>query len=118
MKLLLDQDVYELTARFLTNIGHDVVKVSELGMARSSDEDNLAKALDLGRIFVTRDRDFGNLVFVRGIQAGVIFLRILPSNGDEVHEELQHVLETYDYDDLKRAFIVVESRRHRHRKIG
>jgi predicted nuclease of predicted toxin-antitoxin system len=84
MQLLLDQDVYEVTARFLHNLGHDVVKVSELGMARSSDEANLEKAIELGRIFVTRDRDFGNLVFVRGICAGVIFLRILPSTKDEV----------------------------------
>lgn len=118
MKLLLDQDIYEVTARFLNELGHDVVKVSELGMARSSDEQNLEKALDLKRILITRDRDYGNLVFVKGICAGVIYLRILPSNKDEVHEELKHILETYDYDDLTRAFIVVESRRHRHRKIS
>lgn len=118
MKLLLDQDVYEVTARFLSELGHEVVKVGELGMSRNSDEENLQKALELGRIFVTRDRDYGNLVFVKGICAGVIFLRILPSNKDEVHEELKHVLETYDHDNLTRAFIVVESGRHRHRKIS
>lgn len=118
MRLLLDQDVYEVTARFLLELGHDVAKVSELGMARSSDEENLQKALELKRIFVTRDRDYGNLVFVRGILAGVIFLRILPSNKDDVHRELKHVLDSYGHDELTQAFIVVESRRHRHRKIG
>ncbi len=117
MKLLLDQDVYEVTARFLNELGHDVVKVSQLGMSRTPDEENLVKALELRRIFVTRDRDYGNLVFVKGICAGVIFLRILPSNKDEVHEELKHVLETYDHNDLTQAFVVVEVRRHRHRKI-
>lgn len=104
--------------RFLIELGHDVVKVSQLGMSRTSDEDNLKKALELGRVFVTRDRDYGNLVFVKGICAGVIFLRILPSNKDDVHRELKHVLETYGYEQLTRAFIVVESCRHRHRKIS
>lgn len=118
MKLLLDQDVYEVTARFLKDIGHDVVKVSEIGMARSTDEENLQTALELERILVTRDRDYGNLVFVRGILAGVIFLRILPSNKDDVHQELKHVLDRYDYNELTQAFIVVESHRHRHRKIS
>ena len=64
MRLLLDQDVYETTARFLINLQHDVVRVAELGMAQASDEENLKKALELNRVFVTRDRDYGNLVFV------------------------------------------------------
>jgi len=61
VRLLLDQDVYETTARFLIDLRHDVVRVAELGMAQASDEENLKKALDLNRIFVTRDRDYGNI---------------------------------------------------------
>lgn len=53
MKLLLDQDVYEVTICFLSEFGHDVLKVSELGMATAEDEENLRKAAELGRIFVT-----------------------------------------------------------------
>ena len=64
MKLLLDQDIYEVTARFLIGLEYDVVRVRELGMAQASDEENLKKALELNRVFVTRDRDYGNLVFV------------------------------------------------------
>lgn len=79
MKLLLDQDVYEATARFLIDLQHDVLRVGELGMAQASDEENLSKSLELNRIFVTRDRDYGNLVFVRQIRSGVLYLRILPS---------------------------------------
>lgn len=72
MKLLLDQDVYETTARFLIDLGHDVIKVSELGMATASDEENLKKSAELGRLLITRDRDYGNLVFVRAIKVGVL----------------------------------------------
>ena len=76
MRLLLDQDVYETTARFLVGLGHDVVRVAELGLCAASDEANLNRAAELGRLFVTRDRDYGNLVFVREIRTGVIYLRI------------------------------------------
>ena len=117
MRLLLDQDVYETTARFLIDLQHDVVRIAELGMAQASNEENLNKALELNRIFVTRDRDYGNLVFVKGIKSGVLYLRILPSNINQVHAELKRVLDFYDEQKLKSAFIVVEADRHHFRKL-
>ncbi len=117
MKLLLDQDVYEITARYLAEIGHDVLKVSELGMARAEDEENLRKAREINRVFVTRDRDYGNLVFVRRMRIGVLYLRMLPSNRDAVHLELKRILDEYSEDELKSAFVVVEAGRHRFRSI-
>lgn len=117
MKLLLDQDVYETTARFLISSGHDVVRAAELGMAKATDEENLQKALELNRIFVTRDRDYGNLVFIKGIKSGVLYLRVLPSNINAVHAELERILNLYDESSLKSAFIVIEAGGHRFRKI-
>lgn len=67
MRLLVDQDVYALTLHFLEDEGHDVVPVASIGLTRASDEDILVKAQELERIPVTRDRDFGNLVFVRSL---------------------------------------------------
>lgn len=117
MRLLLDQDVYEITYRFLVGLGHDVAKVSELGMATADDEHNLRKASELGRVFVTRDRDYGNLVFIRQMKIGVIYLRILPTNSGAVHSELDRVLNLYDESELTSAFVVVEAGRHRFRRI-
>lgn len=117
MRFLLDQDVYELTARFLVQSGHDVLKVSEIGMSTAGDEENLRKADELDRVFITRDRDYGNLVFIRKMRIGVIYLRMLPSNLDAVHLELTRILETYDESELKSAFVVVEAGRHRFRRI-
>jgi predicted nuclease of predicted toxin-antitoxin system len=67
---------------------------------------------------VTRDRDFGSLVFLQGLGAGVIYLRMLPSTQHAVHKELQRVLETYTEADLQSAFVVVEPGRHRFRRIS
>lgn len=119
MKILADQDVYQLTIRFLVDTGYDydVVRVAEIGMATSKDEENLVKASELDRVFLTRDRDYGNLVFVRSIRVGVIYLRMLPSNREQVHKELERVLGMYSESELRRSFVVVEAGRHRFRKI-
>ncbi len=117
MRLLLDQDVYEATARFLIDLKHDIMRVAELGMAQASDEENLKKAQELNRVFVTRDRDYGNLVFVKRIKSGVLYLRILPSSINLVHSELDRILSLYDEKELRSAFIVIEAGKHRFRKI-
>lgn len=70
---------YGVTIRSLRELGHDVIPVADIGLAQGGDEELLKTAQALGRIFVTRDRDFGNLVFVKALGAGVIYLRIAPS---------------------------------------
>lgn len=116
MRLLLDQDVYAVTARFLIAAGHDVVLVSELEMAEAADEEILRTAQLQNRILVTRDRDYGNLVFVKGMGSGVIYLRIQLNNANEVHSELTRVLETYSETALSGAFVVIESDGYRFRR--
>jgi predicted nuclease of predicted toxin-antitoxin system len=116
MKFLADQDVWAATTMFLRGLGHDVVTTSELGLAQADDVDLLATAHQQGRIFVTRDRDYGGLVFVDGNAPGVIYLRVLPTTRDAVHSELARVLSLYPESDLHAAFIVVEPSRHRIRR--
>ena len=117
MKFLLDQDVYALTERFLREQGYDVTTASELGLSRAQDSELLQTAIEQERIFITRDRDYGNLVFVQQTGSGVIYLRILSSDLSEVHAELKKVLETYSEGELAKSFVVVEKNRHRFRKI-
>jgi len=117
MKFLLDQDVYAITLRYLRESGHDVITASELNLSRAKDAELLKTAGEQGRIFVTRDRDYGNLVFVHGAGSGVIYLRMLPSSMIDVHAELKKVLETYSETELATSFVVVEQKRHRIRRI-
>jgi len=117
MKPLLDQDVYAKTERFLREQGHDIVTASQLGLSRAKDSELLKIANEQGRIFITRDRDYGNLVFVHGSGDGVIYLRMLPSTMQDVHTEVMKVLETYGEAELAKAFVVVERNRHRIRKV-
>jgi len=118
MKFLLDHDVYENTARFLVNLGHDVLRVREIGLAQASDSKLLETAHRESRVFVTRDRDFGGLVFLQNFGAGVIYLRMLPTTQKVVHQGLARVLEDHSESELKNAFIVVEAGRHRFRRLA
>jgi len=118
VNLLLDQDVYALTERFLKALGHDVQTASAVGLSTADDSVLLEHAQQQRRIFVTRDRDFGGLIFVRGQGPGVVYLRMTPATIDAVHEELRTVLERYAETDLRKSFVVVEPKRHRYRALG
>lgn len=115
MNLLLDQDVYAITARFLLDLGHDVVTAADLGCSQVSDLELLDIAHKRDRVFITRDKDFGELVFIGDFGAGVVFLRMLLAEVAAVHKELARVLSLYSEDQLKNAFVVVEAGRHRFR---
>ncbi len=116
MSFLLDHDVYAIAARLLRRLGHDVVTVGKLGLSQAEDEELLAVAQSQNRIFVTRDSDFGHLVFVRGLGAGVLYLRMLPSMQNAIHRELELVLAKYKETDLIRTFVVIEPGKHRFRR--
>ncbi len=117
MRFLLDQDVYAATARFLASLGHDVVQAAQVGLSQASDEQLLIVAQEQSRTFVTRDRDFGALVFVKVLGSGVLYLRMLPSIQDSVHAELVRVLSSYSEEELRKAFVVIEAGAHRFRRL-
>ena len=116
MRFLVDEDVYASTARLLSELGHEVVTASEAAGAPSDDEALLRLAHEQQLIFVTRDRDFGALVFLRRLAAGVIYPRMLPSTRNAVHQQLRVLLDSYSEGDLRNSFVVVEPGRHRFRR--
>jgi predicted nuclease of predicted toxin-antitoxin system len=118
MRLFLDQCVYIATARLCIEYGHDLIRTSDLGLSRAEDIELLRLAQAQKRIFITRDRDFGNLVFVQQLGSGVIYLRMLPENIAEVHAELVRVWNMYSEDELANAFVVVGANGHRFRRIS
>lgn len=117
MKFLIDQDVYASTVRLLMQLGHDVITAAQGGLSHADDEVLLKVAQKQGRILITRDRDFGGLVFMKSLGAGVIYLRILPAMQNSVHQELEKVLKSYSQEELAKAFVVIEPAGHRFRRL-
>ncbi|HUS46619.1 MAG TPA: DUF5615 family PIN-like protein [Phycisphaerae bacterium] len=117
MRFLLDQDVYESTRQFLVEEGHDVLTVSQCGLATAEDRRILEEAQRQQRILVTRDRDFGQLVYLKRMATGVIYVRTGGSTLTHVHTQLGEVLQQHSERALRGAFVVVEPGRYRFRRL-
>jgi predicted nuclease of predicted toxin-antitoxin system len=118
MRLLADQDVYQVTIDRLKQWGHDVVTVKELGLQGSPDEDVLRIARIENRLLITRDKGFGTLIFLNKTwSTGVITLKITPVTIEEVHQEVHRLFEEHTEEELNHLFCVVEPRRHRIRQV-
>jgi predicted nuclease of predicted toxin-antitoxin system len=75
MKILADENVDAAIVIWLRRQGHDVVAACEV-MRRSEDSAILARANAEGRIVLTKDTDFGEMVFhARRSAPGIILLR-------------------------------------------
>ncbi len=106
MKFLFDEGADIRLADYLISLSHDVTSIVRHYARPLEDTDVLSIAYEEGRILITEDRDFGELVFLhRQSHSGVIFLR-LPVPDLEVKIQLiDHLLGSYaDYFD---QFIVV-----------
>ena len=118
MRFLVDQDVYAITVNWLRESGHDVVTAKEINMERASDEDLLRKAKESSRLFLTRDKDFGTLVFLKEeLSSGVILLRMTPKAVEAVHRVLNRLLSYHKEEELIYLFCVVEPNRYRIRHL-
>lgn len=86
MKFLLDESAEYRIAAFLKDQGHDVTAIAHDYPQALTDSDVLAIAEAEGRVMITNDLDFGELVFRDGkVHAGVILFR-LPSGGTEAQD--------------------------------
>ncbi len=95
---------------------HDVLIVSVDYPRSLPDYQVLAIARQVGRILVTDDRGFGELIFrYRRAHAGVIFLRFPPMELNAKLARLLHVIN--NYADQLRQFVVVTERRVRVRSL-
>ena len=118
MRFLSDHDVYRITVNALIEWGHDVTTAKQLNMQKASDRVLLKKAKETDRIFITRDKDFGALVFLEGeLSKGVILLRMNPVTVEPVHSQLKRLLKEYSESELHGLFCVVEKNRYRIRQL-
>jgi predicted nuclease of predicted toxin-antitoxin system len=111
MKFLLDENTELRIATFLQHAGHDVTSIVEHYPRSLPDREVLAIAQAEGRVLITSDRDFGELIFRRHHpHAGVIYFRLpLESTVEDKMALLQRLLQTHA--DQLDQFLVVTPRR-------
>jgi predicted nuclease of predicted toxin-antitoxin system len=92
MRALLDQGLPASAAAVLCAIGWDVIHVRDFGMSSAADPEILRRARDDGRIVVTLDRDFPQLLAItNAARPSVILLRRQNLRSDPLVELLQAV---------------------------
>ena len=62
MKFLLDENLSPRQAETMRELGHDAVSVAESGLAGADDTVRRRAAIESGRILVTLDGDFANVL--------------------------------------------------------
>lgn len=87
MRLLADENIDAPIVHWLRSQGHDVAWIAEQ-RAGATDQFILDEARKENRMFLTRDRDFGELVFRLGQKAAGIGLIRLPGRTVEVRLSL------------------------------
>jgi predicted nuclease of predicted toxin-antitoxin system len=116
LQLLADECVYKATVDFLLTLGYDVVTVQELGLAGANDDAIIDRAVALGRVLLTRDMDFSNILLYPPAQyLGIMVLKMTPATVDAVHKVLKQALA--QTSDLAGALLVVDRNKFRIRRL-
>jgi predicted nuclease of predicted toxin-antitoxin system len=116
VRWLADECVAAPLVAFLRTGGHDVLYVAEAA-AGLSDADVITLASREGRLLLTEDKDFGDLVFRRERAVpGVVLLRIGPETPALMVIRLAASIERYG-EGLFGRYTVVEEARFRSRRL-
>jgi predicted nuclease of predicted toxin-antitoxin system len=106
MKFLLDQNADRRFATYLRSLGHDVTVVSIDYPHSLPDHEILAIAVREGRVIITNDPDFGELVVRHGQpHAGIIYMRVRQADYATKQARLEYVL-THHAHELDQLIVV------------
>jgi len=107
MKFLLDENTSKLTAKFLTQLGHTVLRVKEINPGME-DYQVLELAVKKQAIIITLDKDYGELIFKESrSHNGVIFLRLENQSQDNTINTLRWLLSISSDKKLVNKFVTV-----------
>ncbi len=116
MRWLADECVDAALVTHLRGAGHDASYIAEIASG-VTDTEALRRAQDEERLFLTEDKDFGELVirFKRAVP-GVVLLRINPEKSHLKWMRLESAITKFG-DGLFGRFVVIEEARFRSRPL-
>ena len=77
MKFLTDENVYTQMVEAIRSLSHDVLDIKEQNLFSMPDPDIIQMAQNTGRILITNDKDFSNILNYPPSQyQGIIVLRL------------------------------------------
>ncbi|WP_373479880.1 DUF5615 family PIN-like protein [Geminocystis sp.] len=118
MKFLGDMGVSQTVINTLRNDGYDAIHLRDEGLQTLPDDNIILKAKDEGRIILTFDLDFGELLAFSGDSLpSVIIFRLEKANPDYVLSKLNPVLEECQNILEDGAIITIKDKNYRVRYL-
>ena len=109
MKLFLDENLSPQHASTLRTEGHDAVAVYEAGISGAADERVLRFAVESGRVLVTLDADFANVMrFPPERTLGIVRLKVHPATDERIRQAIQRALLFLHNIDICGCLVVVD----------
>jgi predicted nuclease of predicted toxin-antitoxin system len=103
---------------WLRSEGHDTIHLREQGLQRLPNGEIFTKAAQEGRIILTFDLDFGEIVALSGRdRVSIILFRLHNTRTPHVIDRLRKVLQDSGPALERGAIVVVEESRHRTRRL-
>ena len=106
MKFLADMGISPKTVVFLQSLGYDAVHLHDQGLDRLPDPDILEKTQREGRILLTHDLDFAELVAASGANLpSVIIFRLRNMDPQLVNNYLSRIISQHR-DSLEQGAVI------------
>jgi predicted nuclease of predicted toxin-antitoxin system len=116
LKFLVDVGVGRKVEEYLHNQGYDTKAVRDID-SRMQDIEIMKIAVSEGRMVITMDKDFGELIYHFSVgHCGVLLLRLEDATGTEKVKVVGDILASYS-DRIRNCFCVYQSGKFRIRKI-
>ena len=118
MRFLADMGVAQRIVERLRSEGYDTIHLREQGLQRLPNGEMFVKATQEGRMILTFDLDFGEIVALSGRdRVSVILFRLHNTCTPHVIDRLREVLEDSGEALEQGAVVVAQESRHRTRRL-
>jgi predicted nuclease of predicted toxin-antitoxin system len=118
MRFLADMGVSQRVITWLKDHGHEAVHLREQGLQRLENGDIFVKASREGRVILTWDLDFAEILALSGTHTvSAVVFRLINTRSAHVIARLERVLAESAHDLETGAIISVEDGRHRVRLL-
>ncbi|MBO8183472.1 MAG: DUF5615 family PIN-like protein [Archaeoglobus sp.] len=117
IKFLLDADMPRSSGEVIRMLGFEVEDVRDIGLGSAKDKEIIQYARKNGRIIITRDTDFGEVLRYPEHPGAIIFRLPYTFTAREINERLSEFLNSVKENEIKNAIIIVELERYRRRPL-
>ncbi|OLE11294.1 MAG: hypothetical protein AUG89_10035 [Acidobacteria bacterium 13_1_20CM_4_56_7] len=114
MKIKLDENLPEIVAEFLENLGHNVHTTINEGLKGKDDRAIWAAAQAETRFLITQDLDFSDIGhFTPGTHAGILLVRLHAPSRRNLIMTVENIFRTESVEQLTGCFVVATERKTR-----